>query len=199
MPTPAERKALSVAMQALGRQLVAEGIVGSNFWQCQRAGAAAINSALTAPLSSGKIDTLAAKMVKTLLPELPGMLSTLFQFASPPVTAVGPLGTVVLPGGGGGGDPILGGPVELGSYVGDGASGRIISTGLGSITRVYIINAAVVAWWSDGFTTLDSGGFSGMWTSSVLIPFSGSDFTVNTGGGVGNNNLGVTYRYLAWT
>lgn len=203
MPTPAERKALSVAMQALGRQLVAEGIVGSNFWQCQRAGAAAINSSLTAPLSSGKIDTLAAKMVKTLLPELPGMLSTLFQFASPPVTAVGPLGTVELPGGAtafedGGASP----------YVGDGMADRVIDPL--NFPRIVIVNkytepggVYVGTFWTVQRTDLVGvrtynlaiGGTTLIDDNQEMVNFTLPGFSVNIGGANAFMNA-VGFRYV---
>lgn len=96
------RSVLSTAWANLVRQLAAS-LPGSNFWKCMRAGAQAIADARTPGMAAGEVDDLASIMVRSINPETPNQVTgKFFNSADPPITAVGALGTVVLPGGGGG-------------------------------------------------------------------------------------------------
>lgn len=180
-------------------QLLAEP-VGSNAWKCARALAQAIADSIVGapPLPTpADVDGFASLMLSFLNPKTELQVTTGLTKAFPNAT-IGPLGAVVLPGGGGGGDPEAGDIGAVGSYSGDGTDGRVIPTGLASISRLIICNSGQFNY-SDGTTSLDGIGFAGVWEAAALIPFSGGGFTVNASLDGWNTAFNPdAYFWVAW-
>src|SRR3990172_3231040 len=105
MHTLAEIAGLRAALAQNGVDLIAEArTIGSNAHACLRALAQAMIENVVPTPTPEDVDNFAAYILSTMMGnDLSLFLSmTAFSFP-PPITAVGPLGAVVLPGGGGGG------------------------------------------------------------------------------------------------